>query len=50
MNSHSKAAKKTWKNRKKKYTKEQIAEQQRKGGIKSAEKRWGYKQSYDEVL
>ena len=50
MNSHSKAAIKGWIKRRKKFGKKKIKEQQRKGGIKSAQKRWGYKQSYDEVL
>lgn len=50
MNSHKLAAIKGWIKRRKKFGKKKIKEQQRKGGLKSAEKRWGYKQYYNEVI
>ena len=50
MTTYSEANKRGWKTRRKKYTKKQIKEKAQKAGIASAQKRWGYKQSYDEVL
>lgn len=47
MNSHSRANKKGWETRRKKYTAEEISKKASKagkaGGKRSAEVRWGYK-------